>query len=147
MRYILIVLISVLLIACKNKGFEVELVTDDIFYVSKLDSVPNFLRDSVGDWVQPGAKGYGILAIIDNNLNSSFGIPIECEIVSFHANGIKCKVLKNAYPYGDLGCEKIGVSKGELWLEKEGNLFPSKEKAIAYLKKRNMLARDIFLRN
>jgi hypothetical protein len=51
---------------------------------------------------------------------------------------IKMKALETVSLAEVKGCTKMGLAKGDLWEEKEGDLFQTKEEAIAYLKEKKL---------
>jgi hypothetical protein len=36
------------------------------------------------------------------------------------------------------GCSEMGISKGETWMEKDGELFQTKDEAVTYLKDKGL---------
>ena len=71
-----------------------------------------------------------------------FGKPVKAKVIAINNNEIKMKSLENVSLMEVQGCSKMGLSKGETWLEADGDLFKTKEEALAYLKNRNLIRKE-----
>ena len=135
--FILLVFTSISFIQCNNDPkIESTLNIEEFFYSEKTDKMPENLEKKIGSWAKVGTQCYGILFLNTDSIKL-VGYPIPCKIISYHDKGIKCRVTKNYYPYKEFGCSKIGLRKGEVWLEMEGDLFKTEAEAIDYLKSMN----------
>lgn len=95
---------------------------------------------NVGDWVTEGTICYGLVVAIDKNGKSVAGQPVKAKVLKISEAEIKMKSLENISKSSIAGnttlkdCTKMGIKKGETWIEKEGDLFKTKEEAINFLK-------------
>ncbi len=135
-RLVYLLTILVFLPSCKNRNQIVSQIEtkEDFFYSDKVDQLPEKYEKQLGDWLKVGTECYGVIAVVDEKDSVLNGFPIPCKVISFHSNGIKCKTTSDVFPYEEFGCNRMGVKKGENWLEEEGNLFKTEEEAIEYLK-------------
>lgn len=136
-KLVYLFLTIIVVVGCKNRQ-KIETViasSEDYFYSEKTDKLPEKFESKIGDWAKVGTECYGVLLILSDSNKIQYGTAIPCKIVSFHTNGIKCKTTTNIFPYEELGCNNMGVRKGETWLEDEGHLFRTLEEAEAHLKK------------
>ncbi len=135
-KHVPLLAILLLFMSCKDKNKVVtELVTDqDFFYSEKVDSIPEKYKNKFPDWVQIGVECFGVLTVVNDSSDILNGFPIPCKIISFHTNGVKCKTTHNFFPYEEFGCNKMGIRKGETWLEDEGLLFRTRKEAYTYLR-------------
>jgi hypothetical protein len=60
-------------------------------------------------------------------------------VVELTKDGVKMKALETVRLMEAKGNNVIGITKGQIWLETDGELFLTKEKADAYLKGKNLL--------
>ena len=74
-----------------------------------------------------------------SNASRRSGKPVKARVIDFRNNGIEMKSLENVSLVRLKGCTKMGISLGETWVEKEGELFATREEAENYLKKKNLL--------
>lgn len=137
LKYIPLVLILVL-IQCKNRPkIEVPLVPANYFVLEEVNNLPDSLRTKFPSWVKPGVKCFGIVALVDSQEEyDALGFAIPCKVVSFHMNGVKCKVIDNVYPYETFGCQAIGLQKGIVWMETDGELYMTKKEAMLALRQK-----------
>ena len=97
---------------------------------SKLNEV---LQKKVGSWVKEGLVCYGIVILNDEN-----GLPkkvkeFQSKIISIQKDKIKMKSLEDLRLAPVKGCTKIGMKKGDIWEETDGDLFQTKEEAIKFI--------------
>ncbi len=122
-----------LLISC-NSGNKSD--SDEIYeYVEETIDLNDLLTERLGDWGENGAICYGILALIDTDGIFQEGAVIKAKIMRIKSDSVKMKSLENINLREVVGCDKLGISKGETWWETEGDLFLDKESADAFLAK------------
>lgn len=123
---------------CRNRPkIEVELVPENYFVLEEVENMPDSISARFPDWVKPGVKCFGIVALIDaEGEYDALGFAIPCKVVSFHLNGAKCKVTDNVYPYETYGCQAIGLQKGAVWMETDGDLYLTQKDALMALNKK-----------
>lgn len=141
MKIIVFFLSSIFLFAsCGDKNVSKKTVNDLQFYIDRnAGRKKNKNQDKFPDWVKVGAEGYGIAIIVSNvpGEDVNVGVPIKCRIVDEKKDGFKCLTLEDVPFYGRVGCDKLGIHKGEMWWETEGELYKTKEEAIDTLKQRD----------
>ena len=131
-------LISIFTIVSCGSG---EKADSEIKYEYKEETVKlnDSLKAKIGDWAKQGAICYGVIVAVDKNGIPSNGKPIKAKILRIKQNGIKMKALETVNVGENKGCSKMGLSKGETWLEEDGDLFLTREKAEEYLRKNGLL--------
>jgi len=97
---------------------------------TKMNSV---LEDKVGGWISEGTVCYGLVVGIDSEGKVAKGLPVKAKVVTNASDSLKMKALENVSLAEVKGCSKMGISKGEPWWEKDGDLFKTLEEATAYL--------------
>lgn len=110
--------------------------SDEVYeYVEPSAELSDFLKERIGDWAMEGANCYGILALLDSDGNMQEGAVIKAKIVRMKSDSIKMKSLVDIKLREVVGCEKLGISRGETWWETEGDIFLKEEDAKAHLEK------------
>lgn len=133
-KYIALLLFIALFSCNNNPRIEAPLIPKDLFVLEEVKKMPDSLQSKFPKWVEPGVNCYGVLIFTDKqDVYLPLGYPIPCKIISLHLNGVKCKVTQNIYPYESFGCQVIGIRKGSIWIETDGELFLTKEEAVAAL--------------
>lgn len=89
-------------------------------------------------WVKEGAICYGLVVAVNKEGQHLSGKPVKAKVVGINGNEIKMKSMENVSVAEVKGCTKMGLAKGETWLEKNGDLFKTKEEAIQYLKEKKL---------
>lgn len=130
-------LISMLVMSCGNEKKASEVAS----YVYEEKSPVPVSGDILipGDWVKKDVVCYGLVVSIDTAGHPRSGKPVKARVIDFRNNGIEMKSLENVSLVRLKGCTKMGISLGETWVEKEGELFATREEAENYLKKKNLL--------
>ncbi len=120
------------LVNCKRQPkIRNPLPPETYFVLEKVDVLPDSLIRIFPEWVQPGMECYGMAEIVDSKGEyEAMRFPIPCKIISFHTNGVKCKVTTNVYPFQNFGCNAIGIRRGTKWMETDGVLFLTKKDAV-----------------
>lgn len=145
MKLIVFFLLSILVFASCGEGKVSKNSGSDLqFYIDRNAGRKNMKnQDKFLEWVEVGAEGYGIVIIVSNSPEEkvTVGVPVKCRIVDEKRNGFKCLTLEDVEFYGGLGCDKLGLKKGEMWLESEGDLYQTKQEAMDTL-----IQRDWYMR-
>ena len=108
----------------------------DYEYSSKVE-LNDSLQNKIGAWAKEGLNCYGII-VMENETGIVFAQPVEAKIIYIGPNSIKMKATKRVTLAARQGCTKAGLEKGDTWWEKEGDIFQTKEEAIAHIKKLNI---------
>ena len=133
---IIILIIIVSFLGCGNKKKSSE-VAGYTYTEKSAPDAPSALKIA-GDWVKEDAECYGLLVAVDKEGRQIHGKPIKAKVVKISVNEIKMKALESVSLAEVKGCTKMGLSKGDTWEEKEGDLFPTKDDAIAFLKEKKL---------
>lgn len=108
-------------------------------YEEKVNTINAEFQKKVGDWLQEDVVCYGIVVAIDKKGIRKYGKPVKAKVVTIASNEIKMKALENVNIAKSANCSKMGISRGKIWQEKDGDLFKTKEDAINYLKTNDLL--------
>lgn len=111
----------------KNKALE------QYSYESKDEKLSDKFQKKVGDWIGEGKECYGIIVLCDEKGNPKKLKEVKAKVISVRADKIKMKSLENIQLAPVEGCSKIGIKKGETWIETEGDLFQTREEVISYI--------------
>lgn len=121
---------------CSNKKRASEVA--NYTYTEKTTEVKSSTLKIAGDWVKEGAECYGLLVAVDKEGRQIHGKPIKAKVIKISENEIKMKALETVSLAEVKGCTKMGLAKGDSWDEKEGDLFQTKEEALAFLKEKKL---------
>jgi hypothetical protein len=129
--FILLLCVITLFSAC-NSGKKSDEIKN---YVYKEPSavMNKKLTSKVGDWVQEGTVCYGLVVGVNSQGKVLKGLPVKAKVITMKTDSFKMKALENVSLSLVKGCTKKGISKGEFWWETEGDLFKTKEEAVAFL--------------
>ncbi len=97
------------------------------------------LKAKIGDWAKKGIECYGVVVAVDKNGIPQHGLPVKAKIIRIKKDEIKMKAMESVNIGPKEGCNQMGMSYGETWWEKDGDLFQTKEKAEAFLRKQGLL--------
>jgi hypothetical protein len=132
----LLALVFIILIGCNSNKKSSDIA--NYSYEEEKVELNKKLSKKVGDWVKEDVICYGLLVTVDKNDVPNTGKPIKARVIKIKSNEIKMKALEDVILGITQGCSKNGISKGETWMEQDGELFQTKEEAIAYLKKNKL---------
>ncbi len=96
------------------------------------------LRSIVPEWVVKGKICYGLVVQIDSNKNPIKGKTIKAKVIEIQRDAIKMKALESVSLVEVEGCTKMGLNKGDVWDEKDGDFYLTKEAAISALKEKGL---------
>lgn len=131
-----LMLISIFTITSCNSGKKAD--AEIYEYKEESTELNKVLKAKIGDWAEIGAVCYGIVVAVDESGLPSFGKPIKAKIVMIRENSLKLKALESVNVGEKTGCSKMGLSKGDTWLEEDGDLFLTRDKAVEYLKEKGL---------
>ena len=113
---------------------------DEIYeYVEETVELNDFLKQKIGDWAEEGVICYGIVVLIDSDGVIKGGAPVKSKILRIKSDSIKMKSLEDINLSEVSGCDKIGISRGDNWWETEGDLYKTREEAMAFFSKINLV--------
>ncbi len=139
MKFALLILATLLVVSCKNGKKDGNEVIYE--YEEEVSEMSPEMKALFGDWVEQGVVCYGVVVSVDANRTPIIGKPVKSKVLLIKSDGVKMKALESvSVAEGEKsGCSKMGLSKGETWLETEGDLFKTKEEAEAFLRERGLL--------
>lgn len=100
------------------------------------------LQKKVGSWAKEGAECYGLVLLIRKNKTVEVGKSVKTKITQIQSDSIKVKLLEDVSLAKTKDCNKLGMSTGQTWWEKEGDLFLTREEADKYLKDKGWAYKD-----
>lgn len=107
-------------------------------YEEEVIELNDSLKAKIPDWVEEGKICYGLVVLTDKNGKRVIGQPVKAKVVQINENSVKMKALETVNLMKVEGCNELGILKGEVWDEVEGDLYLTREDAIAALKAMNM---------
>lgn len=130
--FIIILISGALMMSCRSgkKSDEIKNYT----YQEPSKKLNARLQEKLGGWLEEGIVCYGLVVSVDGNGKIVKGLPVKAKVVTVMSDSLKMKALEKVSLAEIKGCTKMGLSKGETWWEKEGDLFKTQEEAVSYLK-------------
>ncbi|MFY9152025.1 MAG: hypothetical protein WAO52_08425 [Prolixibacteraceae bacterium] len=101
-------------------------------YDESANKLNDLLKKKVGSWIQEGMECYGLIIMTDKDGQLQALKEIKAMVLIIQSDKIKMKALEDASLAPKAGCTKMGITKGETWWEEEGDLFKTREEAIAF---------------
>ncbi|MBN1822267.1 MAG: hypothetical protein JXR31_16730 [Prolixibacteraceae bacterium] len=132
----LLVIVLIVSWNCSNKDRSLEIAS--YTYVEEQIKLNPELKERLGDWVKEDVICYGLVVQVDANGIAQFGKPVKAKVIRFQEDGVKMKAMEKVSVAEVEGCSKMGLAKGETWIEKDGDLFKTREEAVNYLKENKL---------
>lgn len=127
-------IILLLLAGCSSKNKSAEVASYE--YKEETIAMNAELRAKVPEWVEEGKICYGLIVQVESKSRKPVkGKPVKAKVVQINKNYVKMKALEKVSLVETEGCDKMGLSKGQTWDEKQGDFYLTKEDAIEALKK------------
>lgn len=95
--------------------------------------------NNVADWVKKGSEGYGII-ISELSSGKVIAKAVRIKVVSIRADQIKVKALESVSLLGG-DCNKLGISYGETWWEKDGDIYKTEREALQKITRKGWILR------
>jgi len=133
---ILSILFLTLLFSCNSQKKSEEVA--NYVYEEKVTTLDSELQKKVGDWVEEDLVCYGIVVALNKENIPTRGKPVKSKVIKIEGDNIKMKALENINIAPSAGCAKMGISRGQTWIESEGDIFKTEADAIKYLKELNI---------
>lgn len=102
----------------------------------------DLLQNKVGSWAKEGAECYGLVLLVKKNKTVEVGKSVKTKIAQIQSDSIKVKLLEDVTLAKTKDCSKLGMSTGQTWWEKDGDLFLTREEADKYLKAKGWEYKD-----
>lgn len=128
---VIVALLAVIFWSCGsgNKSKQIK----DYKYTKEKAAVIDSIPMKAGSWVSEGTTCYGIIISLNRQGKSTKVKEIEARIVSIQPGIIKLKALENITMTPVQGCDAISLKIGDIWDEKEGEVFRTREEAVKYI--------------
>ena len=142
---LLFVIISSIVIAgCGSNPKPKTTTSNQTVQVQEEDNVKlnNELQKKVGSWAKEGVDCYGLVLLVRKNKIVEVGKSVKTKITRIQSDSIKVKLLEDVSLAKTKDCSKLGMSTGQSWWEKEGDLFLTREEADKYLKDKGWEYKD-----
>ena len=132
---ILISIILFIVLGCNSSGVSKEKQTYE--FQEEEIILNDTLMQRLGNWAEIGKKCYGI---VEYHRDGRFekGNPVKSIILRIKSDSIQMKALEKVQVLDSVGCERLGLTYGEKWWEKDGDLFLTKEEAMEFLKNKEL---------
>ena len=111
-------------------------------YKEEVTKLNDRLNERIGTWAQEGSKCFGLIVLANKDQSVKYGKSIQAVIVSIRNDSLKMKALETINLAKTKDCNKLGISTGSTWWEKEGELFLTREEADNYLKTKGWVYKD-----
>jgi hypothetical protein len=131
------VVAAAILFSCNSKKKSEEIA--NYSYTEKSTQLSPELQKEIGPWLENDIICYGLVVTVNNEGTPLKGKPVKAKVVQIDGDEIKMKALEEVNIAEVKGCDKKGIAKGEIWMEKDKELFQTREDAINYLKNKNLL--------
>ncbi len=118
--------LSVLIFACNSSNKRSDVVYK---YIEKVPELSEAMRAKIGDWAEEGLTCYGLMVLVNGNGEIQDGAVIEARIIQFNGDSIKMRSMESLSLKKVEGCDKKGISRGQIWWETDGEIFQTKEEA------------------
>ncbi len=125
----IILAISIWSCGSGNKSKQIK----DYKYADEKATVRDSIPGKAGSWIREGMTCYGIIISLNKKGHGTKVKVIEAKVVSIQPDLIKLKAMEDLIMVPIQGCEKISMKKGEVWEEKEGELFRTRAEAVRYI--------------
>jgi hypothetical protein len=130
-KLFLLALSLLALFSCNNKNKSEEIA----FYSYSADvKLSQVLYDRIGSWIEEGVECYSFVVMYDDDDHIVAARPIKAKALVITEKAIKMKALETISLAPKINCTKLSLEEGDTWWENKGDLFQTKEEALAYLK-------------
>jgi uncharacterized lipoprotein YajG len=94
------------------------------------------------EFVKKDSIIYGIVVYVGKDSIYQIGKSVKAKVVKIESNGVTMKTLENISITVASSKKTFSIKRGDIWIEKENELFPTREDAIKYLKAKNIYKED-----
>lgn len=135
---LLVIVLTLLVTGCHSKKRSEE-VKNYAYQEGSGASGDSAYRLPSKPWVEEGLECYGLVVGIDDYGRMLTGLPIKAKVLTIRPDSVRMKALETVSLAHVKGCKKLGLTRGDIWWEVEGDLFKTREEATAWLKERGLL--------
>lgn len=143
-NYLFVIIISIIVTSCGSGPKPKTTAAGKTAQVPVEEKVVlnDVLQKKIGSWAKEGAECYGLVLLVRKNKTVEVGKSVKTKIVQLQSDSVKVKLLEDVSLAKTKDCSKLGMSTGQTWWEKEGDLFLAKEEADKYLKEKGWEYKD-----
>ena len=122
---------SLCIISCNSSKNSEEIAS--YTYQEKEIAMSDALLVKIPVWVEEGRICYGLVVQVTKENKPVSGKPVKAEVVQIDENSVKMKALETVILFEGTDRNLKGINKGQVWDEKEGDLFLTSDEAIEML--------------
>jgi hypothetical protein len=130
---LVILFTSLCIISCHSSKNTEEIAS--YTYQEKQIEMSDALRVKIPDWVKEGKICYGLVIQVTKGGKPNSGKPAKAKVVHIDENSVKMKALETVILYEGPDRNLKGINKGQVWDEKEGDLYHTFDEAVKVLEK------------
>ena len=142
--YLFVIIFSIIATSCGSGPKPKNAASSQKSQVQAEEKVQlnDLLQKKVGSWAKEGAECYGLVLLVRKNKSVEVGKSVKTKIAQIQSDSIKVKLLEDVSLAKTKDCNKLGMSTGQTWWEKDGDLFLTREEADKYLKAKGWEYKD-----
>nr|WP_321485797.1 hypothetical protein [uncultured Draconibacterium sp.] len=122
---------SLCIISCNSSKNSEEIAS--YTYQEKEIAMSDALLVKIPAWVEEGKICYGLLVQVTKENKPVSGKPVKAKVVQIDENSVKMKALETVILFEGTDRNLKGINKGQVWEEKEGDLFLTSDEAVEML--------------
>ena len=122
---------SLCIISCNSSKNSEEIAS--YTYQEKEIAMSDALLVKIPVWVEEGKICYGLVVQVTKENKPVSGKPVKAKVVQIDENSVKMKALETVILFEGTDRNLKGINKGQVWDEKEGDLFLTSDEAIEML--------------
>nr|WP_320021803.1 hypothetical protein [uncultured Draconibacterium sp.] len=122
---------SLCIISCNSSKNSEEIAS--YTYQEKEIAMSDALLVKIPAWVEEGRICYGLVVQVTKENKPVSGKPVKAKVVQIDENSVKMKALETVILFEGTDRNLKGINKGQVWDEKEGDLFLTSDEAVEML--------------
>ena len=122
---------SLCIISCNSSKNSEEIAS--YTYQEKEIAMSDALLVKIPAWVEEGKICYGLVVQVTKENKPVSGKPVKAKVVQIDENSVKMKALETVILFEGTDRNLKGINKGQVWDEKEGDLFLTSDEAVEML--------------
>ncbi len=122
---------SLCIISCNSSKNSEEIAS--YTYQEKEIAMSDAFLVKIPSWVEEGKICYGLVVQVTKENKPVSGKPVKAKVVQIDENSVKMKALETVILFEGTDRNLKGINKGQVWDEKEGDLFLTSDEAVEML--------------
>lgn len=122
---------SLCIISCNSSKNSEEIAS--YTYQEKEIAMSDAFLVKIPSWVKEGKICYGLVVQVTKENKPVSGKPVKAKVVQIDENSVKMKALETVILFEGTDRNLKGINKGQVWDEKEGDLFLTSDEAVEML--------------